>query len=332
MNDIQQSLPWLQSAWSQLVNYINQNRIPQALLIIGKKGIGKELLAENFAQSLMCNARLPNGNYCGECQSCRLYGAGTHPDFILIEPEESGKSIGISVIRQLITKLELKPQFESNRVVIINPADSLNNASANAFLKYLEEPTERTSLILITDRPSKLPATIRSRCQKIDLSVPGETVLKAWMEQQGVEENSELLMSLSQRAPLLAKQLADSSVLTLRTECFNNWLKFTGSEMSFIDLSEQWNKLDRTELNFLMFWLISWVVDMIKLAHQPQSIKIYNPDLATNLQDLVQGLDLKDLYKYYDFLLLSQQRLDTQLNKQLMVEEILILWSKLNSR
>lgn len=332
MNAIDDSLPWLQSAWSQLKNYRNQNRIPQALLISGLKGLGKLQLAEHFSQTLLCSSIQPNQVSCGTCPSCLLFKAGTHPDYIFIKPEEAGKAIGIAVIRQLIVKLALMPQYEAYRVVVINSADSLNNAAANAFLKYLEEPTERTCLLLISARPSKLPATIRSRCQKLDIPAPDETLFNTGLERLGVSENKDLLFVLSQGAPLLAKQFADNSVLQLRSDCFNQWLKFTRSEINFVVLAEQWVKLNTVEVGYLMFWLISWVSDMIKLSYQQQAIKLFNPDLMSNLQELVQRLNLKDLYKYYDFLLLSQQRLDTQLNKQLMFEEILIQWSKLNGR
>ncbi len=332
MIDIQQSLPWLQASWGQLNNYISQNRLPQALLIVGNKGLGKFQLAEVFAQTLLCTSPLPNAVACGECKSCTLFTAQTHPDYSVIEPEEEGKVIGISVIRQLTARLQLKPQFESHRVVIITPADSLTNASANAFLKYLEEPTERTCLVLITDKPSKLPATIISRCQKLHIPIPDETIVRAWLKQQSILENNDLLCMLSQGAPLLAKKIAENSTLKLRSECFNNWSTLTGSEESLISIAEQWQKLDKADIDLLLFWLITWVMDIIKLKYQQKPIKIVNQDLITNLQEMADKLDLKCLYKYYDLLLQSQQRFGTQLNKKLMFEEILILWTKLNSR
>ncbi len=332
MNDLKQSLPWLQPGWSQLSRYIQQKRIPQALLIFGKKGLGKQQLAECYAQALLCTDPLENGLFCNNCPSCVLFKAQTHPDYSLIKPEQIGKNIGISVIRQLMTKLILKPQFDAKRVLIINPADSLNKASANAFLKYLEEPTERTCIILITDCPNKLLVTIKSRCQKLHIAVPDEEMLTTWLHTQGIIENTELLMNLSQRAPLLAKEMADSSLLQLRTDCFNDWLKYTQLKVSVVALAERWHKLAKPEMDFLICWMISWVTDMIKLSFKEQSISIDNVDLTSNLQDLLQRLDLKDLYKYYDFLLLRQQKLDSQINKQLMFEEILIQWTKINNK
>lgn len=330
---IQESFPWLQDSWLQLSNYITQGRVPQALLIVGGKGIGKQQLTSFFSKSLLCSTPLPNGACCGECKSCLLYQAETHPDFVSVGPEATGKSIGISVIRQLISTLILKPQYDAYRVVVINPADSLNNASANAFLKYLEEPTERTCLILITNKPSSLPATIRSRCQKLLIPpVSDKTLLKTWWEQNGVLENEDLLFNLSQGAPLLAKQFSETDLLKVRMEYFNNWQQLASSDGNFVVVAEQWSKLGNTEISLLIVWIISWVVDMIKLRFANQAITLYNPDLSTSLQELAIKLELKNMYQYYDLVLLSQQRLGTQLNKQLIFEEILIQWLKLNGR
>lgn len=332
MNNIQQSFPWLQAGWEQLNNYIAQNRVPQALLISGKKGLAKKQLAENFAQALMCGSRTSDGQACGKCHSCILFSAQTHPDYLYIEPEEAGKAIGIDVIRQLTSKLVLKPQFESYRLVMINSADSLNNASANAFLKYLEEPTERTCLILITDKPNKLPATIRSRCQKLFVSITDEAPIKTWLQQQGIVENTDLLLAMSQGSPLLAKNIADSSLQDLRAECFKQWLKVGQAKENFVLIAEQWAKLDKQGMESLLFWLISWVMDMVKMRYHQQNTSLTNSDLQINLQEVAYRLDLQKMYKYYDFLLLSQHRMDTQLNKQLMFEEILIQWIELNNR
>ncbi len=330
MSNILQTYPWMQPSWTQLNRYISQNRIPQALLMIGNTGLGKLQLAEYFTQLIMCSSPTMEGEPCGKCQSCTLFKAKTHPDFIYLKPEEPGKAIGIDIIRQLTTKLVLKPQFESYRVVIIDSADSLNNASANAFLKYLEEPTERTCLVLLTDKPSKLPATIRSRCQKLHVSVSDENQAIAWLESQGVTDNAALLLNLSKGSPLLAKQFANDSVLDFRSDCFNKWLKVVRAEESFITIAEQWYKLDKKTMEFLLYCLTGWVMDIIKLkCHSPDD-KIVNIDLFSDLKQLSEQLDLKALYKYYDFLLLSQQRLDTQLNKQLMFEEILINCTELN--
>ncbi|WP_432744722.1 DNA polymerase III subunit delta' [Methylobacter sp. G7] len=325
-------LPWQQHQWKYLCSYIAQKRIPQALLITGNKGLGKQQLAHQFAAALLCATPQASGTACGHCSSCLLVNADTHPDFIQIQPEEPGKGIGIGQIRSLISRLTLKPQFETQRVVIVNPADKMNNAAANAFLKCLEEPTERTSIILITEKPAKLPATIISRCQKLAVATPDQEVAVKWLAEilrcdAATNKTLPLNVSLAQGAPLLALEYANDQTLTLRNECFDTWMAIAKQLKSPVIIAEDWHKLPASPL---IFWMTSWVIDLIKCFYQAQVTNLYNPDLNEPLQELSRRLDVKGLYKLYDLLLSDRQRLDTQINKQLLFEEILIQWHELN--
>ena len=145
---------WLAPHWQRLGAYLETERVPQALLIVGRAGVGKEALAEAFGQKLLC--RNPGEYACGECVSCKLYAAGTLPDFIRIEPEEPGKVIPVDAIRGLIANLALKPQYSGRRVVLITPAHQMNASSANSLLKTLEEPDAHTTVLLLTDSPQSL--------------------------------------------------------------------------------------------------------------------------------------------------------------------------------
>lgn len=321
-------LPWLQGNWDHLNRYIQQQRIPQALLVTGHQGLGKRHLANQFAYSLLCTDTQVNGLSCGHCDSCLLVAAGTHPDLINIRPEEQGKTISIEQIRSLISKLTLKPQFEAYRVVIINPAEQMTRSAANAFLKCLEEPAERSVLLLITDKPTKLPATIISRCQKLTVPTPDKDVAVNWLKQQMVQDDPEILLSLAQGAPLMALQNSTNGTLTLRNQCFNAWLSVANNQTSPIVIAESWQKLP--EFSLILFWVTSWTIDLIKCIYSLRTQNLYNPDLNSPLKALSQQLELKGLYQLYDLLLLSRQRLDTPINKQLLLEEILIQWSELN--
>lgn len=325
-------LPWHRQHWEHLRSYIAQQRIPQALLITGNKGLGKQQLANRFAEALLCAAPQNDSTACGHCTSCVLINAETHPDFIQLQPEEPGKGITIGQVRSLITRLTLKPQFESHRVVIINPADKMNNAATNAFLKCLEEPTERTLLILISEKPARLPATIISRCQKLPVAAPDKESVIDWLAktlQCNAETHKTLRnnVALAQGAPLLALDYANDETLTLRNECFNAWVALAKRLKSPVVIAEDWQKLPASPL---MFWMTSWVIDLIKCFYHPTVANLYNPDLNKQLQEMSQQLELKGLYKLYDLLLISRQRLDTQINKQLLFEEILIHWYELN--
>jgi DNA polymerase III subunit delta' len=297
------------------------------LLIQGSKGVGKRHLAEQFASALLCEQPLADYHRCGQCHSCLLFTAQTHPDFMLLQPEEGKSAIVISQIRDLITKLSLKPQFERYRVVMLETADKMNNAAANAFLKCLEEPNERTVIMLLSDRPSKLPATILSRCQKLAIITPNKETVLPWLKEQGITADANALLGLAQGAPLLALSYAKDGVLTLRNDCFQQWLAVATRKKHPIEIAELWLKLPESAL---LFWLTSWVVDLIKCAYQSLADNLYNPDLQANLQSLSSQLDTQKLYCLYDLLLQSRGRLETQVNKQSLFEEILILWSELH--
>lgn len=323
--------PWLQLPQQQLRGYLRQQRIPQALLVSGAAGLGLRQLLDQFAASLLCHQ--PHDQLaCGECRACKLLAADSHPDFILVEPDELGKAIGIDKIRQLIVKLALKPQFEAQRLVIIQPADRLNTASANAFLKCLEEPSERTSIVLLTETPQRLPATIRSRCQKIVCPMPEQPVALAWLRQQGITDDAQLLLGLAQGAPLLAQQYAKQNLSRMRQDCFDRWLKLGQGKLALPVQAEQWLKQDGLELTILLVWMASWVTDIVKYAHGGDGEQTQNPDLKKPLQALAERLELQRLHHFYDALLLARSQLITQVNPQLLLEHILVDWTQLNSR
>ena len=144
-------LPWLQAPWQTLMEAIDQDRVAHALLIRGVPGTGKTQLARDYARRLLCQTP-ESQKACGRCTSCRLFDAGTHPDFSMLAPEETGKAIKVDAVRQMTLEIALTPQYAGYRVVIIDQADALNGNAANALLKSLEEPPNGTVIVL--DRKS----------------------------------------------------------------------------------------------------------------------------------------------------------------------------------
>ncbi len=320
-------LPWHHKNWQLLSSYIQQKRIPQALLFIGAKGLGKYQLVQQFAFSLLCSKPMENGLSCGKCNSCLLIQAETHPDLIFIKPDEDKTAISINQIRQLIANAYLKPQFDSYRVAIVNPAEAMTPSAANAFLKCLEEPNERTIFALITDKPSKLPVTIISRCQKIKSTFPHREMVFNWLQGQGIDNNQETLISLLKDSILTTGQVTDTVLLKQRLDCFSEWLAIARNHGHPAMISEKWQKLPETDL---LNWLISWVADLIKCTITGNQKQLCNQDLSTPLYEMAQRLNLQKLYKFYDLLIASRQRLGMQINIQMMFEEILVQWQELN--
>ena len=316
-------MSWLAPQWRSLLAYIQAGRVPQALLIAGREGVGKTALAEAFGKLLLC--RTPGEYACGDCAGCRLFEAKTHPDFLRIEPDEPGKIIPVDAIRVLIANLGLKPQYSGRRVVLITPAHQMNVSSANSLLKTLEEPDEHTTLLLLTDSPQLLPATILSRCQRMDIPLPERTSALAWLKEKGEGERAEVLLALARGAPLMAFGLADAGIIEKRSEVFLGWrdLMERGGEPTV--LAEKWSKFP---CETLADWMISWTMDMIRLRAVPHCRNIDNPDLGESLQHTAQKINLKVLFGYLDRLTASRRMLTGQVNRQLLLEDLLIRWQR----
>src|SRR5690625_1868383 len=205
-------LPWHADVWERLQSRLQDGSMPHALLMTGLPGLGKRTLAFELAAAMLCTAPTSAGFSCEACLSCRLLAQSAHPDFFTVELEEGRRQIVIDQIRALSERLTLSSQYGSYRIGLIDPADQMNSAAANALLKTLEEPPEGVILMLTAARPSRLPATIRSRCQQVQLTPPTTAVAKAWLQAQG-NPRAAAALGLALGAPLRALQLEQDGAL-----------------------------------------------------------------------------------------------------------------------
>lgn len=157
-----------------------------AWLFTGPPGSGRSVAARTFAAALECST----GTGCGECTGCRTALAGTHADVRLVVPE--GLSISVAEMRSLVQAAARRPTTGEWQVVIIEDADRLTEGAANALLKAVEEPPERTVFLLCapSDHPEDVSITIRSRCRLVTLRTPpAEAIARVLMERDGVTES-----------------------------------------------------------------------------------------------------------------------------------------------
>lgn len=157
------------SAAEYLRKRIADKKFPHAVIFSGEEGIGKKFAAEISAAAILCENQT-DGEPCGVCESCNLVAARTHPDFYVVESEESksARNIKIGQVRELQKEAALRPINSENRVMIIDGAELMNNAAANCLLKTIEEPPSQTIFILLTANRSNLLMTIRSRCMTLN--------------------------------------------------------------------------------------------------------------------------------------------------------------------
>jgi DNA polymerase-3 subunit delta' len=316
--------PWLAEPWRVLNAHRDAGRVPQGLLIHGPAGVGKVRLAEAFAQKLLC-AR-PGAFACGECGGCKLFLAGSHPDFIRVEPAEPGKAIVVDAVRHLRDELALKSQYAGYRVVVISPAHQMNISAANSLLKTLEEPAPGTAILLLTDRHAQLPATILSRCQRLPVPMPERAAAVRWLEAAKPGCDGEVLLAAAGGSPLNALALADSSVVERRRSVFADFLAVARGREEPAALAERWHGENVEEI---VGWLLSFTADLVRLGCGGHGAPLANPDFQDDLQHLAGRLHLVSLCDHWSLLLQTRRALGTQANRQLLLEEALIRWSQL---
>lgn len=321
--------PWQNEIWQQLIACAQASRLPHALLLTGAPGLGKQVFAEAFASVLLCTAPHNKNNRCGACRSCQLLDAQTHPDLIVIQPEENSSTIKIDQIRELTDQLNQTAQQGGYKVVIINPADALNTAAANALLKTLEEPSPKTLILLITATPSTLSATIRSRCQKILFKAPQLMHAKSWLRTQLDNQiDNESLLAIADGAPLLAVELAKNNVLQQHEQLLKDLLVLTEAKICPLKLAATWQNV---ELDQLLKWLSSWVMDVIRLSYQLMPQKIIHQEMLQQASMLSQRIALSNLFNYFDSVnnYNLQLRRKINLNQQLVVENLFCQWKEI---
>ncbi|MEP7730946.1 DNA polymerase III subunit delta' [Marinomonas primoryensis] len=170
---------WLIPCLRQVQVLKQTNSLSHALLVTGADGVGQEQLAREIVKDLMCEGA--QASACGQCHSCELMRADTHPDFRVLDGEAS--TIKVDQVRLLVKQINQKPQIGQNKVVLITHAQAMNINAANAVLKALEEPAPRTYFVLTSSQSTSLLPTIRSRCLLVSVPTPTVDDVKQWLLQ-----------------------------------------------------------------------------------------------------------------------------------------------------
>lgn len=215
------ALPWHQQAWQRLQARRERNAMPHALLLAGAAGLGKRAFATRLVRSLLCTEPV-DGEACGHCRACQLLAANTHPDHLILtyglnSNNKPRKEIVVSQVRELSQRLAMASQFGGWQTATVDPADGMNTAAANALLKTLEEPSAASFLLLVADAPWRLPATVRSRCQRIDFQLPTREEALAWLAENDIDD-AEAALDAAGGNPGLARDWARDGLLAERRQ------------------------------------------------------------------------------------------------------------------
>ena len=329
-----------------LKTFLRKGTIPHALLFNGIEGVGKKTVALAFAKACNClspvpaldsAAASPDGYdlkaptpappaACGRCRACKKIEANIHPDVLLVRP--SGAVLRIAQIRDVIRQLALKPYEARYRMVIISDAQAMNAESANAFLKILEEPPERTILILTTHQSADLLPTILSRCQLIRFNPVS------------VDQMADRLQQESKIDPKLARVVATMSGGSF-SEAYKligtqkkggqiplrNWLV---TEMETLDrqpmafnlaLAEKLSR-DKDSSAEALRILKTWFRDLVVYRFHPP--KVIYTDLIERIAAKSKETSITQLLRQIEAITTAQHKIRSNTNLRLTLEAMLM--------
>nr|WP_290695096.1 DNA polymerase III subunit delta' [Halomonas sp. UBA3074] len=319
-------MPWHLALWHQLTRLADSGRMPHALLIHGAHGLGKQSLAEALIARTLCAK--PEEQACGHCHSCRMLASGYHPDLLRVGPEEGKRQIRIDPIREVNRFVSQTAQQGGYRVIVISPAEAMNIAAANALLKSLEEPGDKTLFILLSDVPSRMLPTIRSRCQQWSLPSVAFEACRGWLiEKLNSADEAYFWWQVAGGLPLLAVELAAPEERALRHQIHDSFEQLVrGAE----PVSEA-ARLDRQAIDAILWYGIAWLEDLIRLGLSGEAEVLHNPDLEPLYRQAVKNGRVQDWFRLLDYAR-EQRRLlavGANPNPQLVLEAWLVRWSAL---
>ena len=294
--------PWQQRAYDGALATFADGRLGHALLVSGPALLGQRRVAEALAAHLL-GAQDP--------RAAHLLAAGTHPDFhvVTLQPNREGTKlrteIVIEQIRELSGKLSLTPQYGDVQVAIVDPADALNAAAANALLKTLEEPRPGRYLWLVAANPARLPATIRSRCQRLEFRLPPQDEALAWLRAQGhAAQAAGEALDAARGHPGLADAWLRDGGMALRKEVAGDLARLSRGELAPIETAQRWTADDDA---------------VLRLRHAA--------DLAlAEAAGLTDPARIGKLAQWFDAANRTRDLLRTTVRADLAVAELLLAW------
>jgi DNA polymerase-3 subunit delta' len=340
-------LDWHMSTWKQLYKLAKNNQLPHALLFDGPSGLGKSRFGHAFAQLLLCECpSLISSSHlsiaCNKCQSCLLFEAHTHPNYYVVEPEQSNNSrkIVIDQIRNLTDTLQktaknikLDPSHHYSSIVLIHEAEYLHTAASNALLKTLEEPLSGVLFCLIANQSQHLLATIKSRCQKVNLAIPNFQTGVNWLNEQINKQDKSISLThietalyLADYLPLKALHLIEQpehiEYYSILFEAFINLIK-GGSNP--IEMAQKWSTYP-LDLTFNYFYQIIHYCIKLKIGVIDPKDHLIRP--SEDWSGFIRQFSIERLFRHLDELKKLRSEINTYaLNQLLTLEKLAFQFS-----
>lgn len=312
-----------------LKTVLRNGQLGHAYLFHGADGIGKRQVAIRLAQTILCEQNVDEAqtDSCGVCRGCLQVEARTHPDFLLIEPdpEQTTPQIKIEQIRELESQVVYRPLIAARKVFIVDEADRLTIGAANALLKTLEEPPTHALFLLVTSRIDALPATIRSRCQRLRFAAPSQEQVQHTLTARlgWSAADAQFVTMLTESRIGQAMKVDPASLRTQEEEfCTLAAAKALQSPASVLTIAETLHRADQAA--DALTWLARWVRDLILTRTGAESEFLINQNRRAALEQGWRADQLDQLLELYTTIDQMERSATRNLNLQLALESVLL--------
>lgn len=301
---------------------LRSGNISHAYLFSGSEGTGKCLTALSFAKALNCLSL--GDDSCNQCNSCKKFNNGNFPDIIQVEPIDG--SIKIETIRELQKKVSLRPYEGRFKVVLIKGVEDMTIAAANSFLKTLEEPTESTVFILISNNYHLLLPTIISRCQRIHFNlIPVEIIKKVLIQNSSMRpEEAHLIASYSQGCLGKAMEMDINDVIKKRDSILDFMKNISFEQMDLVFKKSKVWAGDNEAVEDILTTILNIIRDLTILKISINNKLITNWDVKDILMSLVKNIHISNLISLFDTVEQTIRLLKRNANVQLLLDQLLI--------
>jgi DNA polymerase-3 subunit delta' len=309
---------WLDAEIARLRGAYDARRLSHALLIHEAPGAGGEWLAAWTARLVLCSSP-GDAAPCGRCVACQRAAQEQHPDLAVVRPLEGSSQIRIEQVRELAAELALTAHQGGYKVGIVSPADSMNRFAANALLKTLEEPSQGTLLILVASQPSRLPATILSRCQRVRVRAPQRAQAIAWLEATRGPADWEQVLAVLGTAPMVAGAADPATVIEVATEVRRGLEEAAAGAADPVATAERWA---RSELPLRLTCLENWLTERIR-GRMGGGAVFTEVRAGAHPRGQGERLDLRQLFGLLDAVRELKSSFEAPINRGLALESLL---------